>query len=382
MSYKIVREFPDDIIFQDAGLCITLYQTTHRGTAEKKKDIITYKNILDKIKTILKEKNPEEEPDRLMAPLYELNQDQDFWNHTLYGLAILANIDRCIVYKLARPVNDMFSVSKSFHLNPLLRAFQSADEYQLLGLSGKNFSLYEGNRYGLSEIEINTGIPRTIDEVLGEQHTERYLTHGSYGGTGGVSMFHGHGGKKDDVLIDLEKYFRYVDQIILENYSKNSKLPLLLVSLAENQAIFRKISNNPYLLKEGVKASYEAFGMEQLKDQAWKIFEPLYLEKTKTLVEGFINAKANGLGSDDLQNVAKAVFEKRVKTFLLEADRRLPGKFDESNGSIHSYSTMETDQGDILDDLIKALLKDKGEVIVLPKERMPSTTGVAAIYRF
>ena len=349
---------------------------------EKRKDILAYKSILEKIKNTLKEKHPEEALESLLAPFYQLCDDQDFWDHTLDGLAILANEDRCVVYKLSRPVEDMYSVSKNFHLSPLLRAFQSADKYQILGLSGKSFSLYEGNRYGVSEIEIDTGIPRTINEVLGEQHTEKYLTYGSYGGRGDVPMFHGHGGKKEDALSDLEKYFRHVDKVVLENYSKISKLPLILFSLPENQGVFRKISKNPNLLKEGINTSYEACSMETLRDQAWKVFEPLYLEKTKELVEGFVNAKAEGLGSEDLDSVAKAVFEKRVKTFLLEADRLLPGEYDESNGNICLDPAMRTGQGDILDDLVKVLLKDKGEVIVLPKEKMPSDTGVAAIYRF
>ncbi len=37
---------------------------------------------------------------------------------------------------------------------------------------------------------------------------------------------------------------------------------------------------------------------------------------------------------------------------------------------------------DLLDDLGEIVLRMKGEVIVLPAERMPSESGVAAIYRF
>ncbi len=38
--------------------------------------------------------------------------------------------------------------------------------------------------------------------------------------------------------------------------------------------------------------------------------------------------------------------------------------------------------GDVLDDLAEMVFKSKGEVVVLPKERMPSATGAAAIYRY
>ena len=36
----------------------------------------------------------------------------------------------------------------------------------------------------------------------------------------------------------------------------------------------------------------------------------------------------------------------------------------------------------MLDDLAERVLKTGGEVIMVPPERMPSKTGLAAIYRF
>jgi hypothetical protein len=37
---------------------------------------------------------------------------------------------------------------------------------------------------------------------------------------------------------------------------------------------------------------------------------------------------------------------------------------------------------DILDDLAQIAMRMKGQVVVVPKERMPCTTGAAGIYRF
>jgi hypothetical protein len=38
--------------------------------------------------------------------------------------------------------------------------------------------------------------------------------------------------------------------------------------------------------------------------------------------------------------------------------------------------------GDVLDDVAEAVLRNGGEVIVVPRERMPASTGLAAIYRY
>jgi hypothetical protein len=38
--------------------------------------------------------------------------------------------------------------------------------------------------------------------------------------------------------------------------------------------------------------------------------------------------------------------------------------------------------GDLLDDLGEHTVKTGGEVVIVPAERMPTDTGIAAIYRF
>src|SRR5680860_917994 len=332
--YKIVKVFPNDIIFEDSEPCISMYQSTYRHFPENKQDPIVFKNLIREIENSLKQKYQKNDLISIMKPFYQLEGDKDFWNNTLDGLAIFANPNKFIVYKLYRTLQELVVVADSFHIKPLIRIFQSVGKYHLLGLSGSDFSLYEGNRYGFEEIEMDPETHKTIEEVLGKQHTDSFLTHGSYGGTDGTAMYHGHGGKKDEIEKDIEKYFRYVDRFVLENYSKPSKLPLILVSLEEHHNIFKKISHNSYLMEEGIKGSYESFEMEQLTEKVWEIIEPIHLEKTQNLVNSFENAKANLSGSDDLTQIARAAFDNRIETILMEADKIIPGKIDYNTGAI------------------------------------------------
>ena len=382
MMYEIVKEFPNDIIFEKVDPCISLYQPTHRYSPENKQDPIMFKDLIREIENSLKQKYQKNDLNSAMKPFYQIEEEKGFWNNTLDGLAIFANPNKCIVYKLHRPVQELIVVADSFHIKPLVRVFQSVDKYHLLGLSTNDFTLYEGNRDGFEEIEVDPEAHRTMEEVLGKQHTDSFLTHGSYGDTGGPAMYHGHGGKKDEIEKDIEKFFRYVDRFVLENYSKPSKLPLILVSLKEHHNIFKKISHNSYLMEEGIKGSYNSFEMEHLTEKAWEIIEPIYLEKTQNLVNSFENAKANSSGSDDLVQITSAAFENRVETILIESDKIIPGKIDYNTGKIELWNIKDPDFDDVLDDLAELVLKKRGEVVVLPKERMPSDKGVAAIYRY
>lgn len=363
--YEIVKDFPDAIIFEEEGPFISLYQHTHRHSPGSKQDPIVFKNLIKEIENSLKQKHKIRDINTIMKPFYEIKNDKNFWNNTLDGLAILASPNKCIVYKLPRPLPELAIVTDSHHIKPLIRHFQSADKYQLLGLSRSVFALYEGNRYGFEKIEITPETHRTIEEVLGKELTEPHQTQRSSGGAGGASVYHGHGGKRDEVDKDIEKFFRYVDKFVLENYSKLSKAPLILASLSEYHTIFKKISRNPYLMEEGIKDSYVSFDMNQLKENAWKIMEPTYLEKTKILVDSYEQARADSLGSDDLTQVAKAALEKRVGTLLIDDNILISGEY-----------------GDVLDNLAGLVYRSRGKVVVLPTERMPSDTGVAGTYRY
>lgn len=85
---------------------------------------------------------------------------------------------------------------------------------------------------------------------------------------------------------------------------------------------------------------------------------------------------------DFLQLVAEAATAGRVGTLLVVDDRQIPGKIDRATGQIKTGDLSDPEVDDVLDDLAETVLRMKGEVVVVPVERMPSTTGAAATYRF
>src|SRR5439155_19234879 len=113
-------------------------------------------------------------------------------------------------------------------------------------------------------------------------------------------------------------------------------LPLVLAALPENQVIFRRISRNQQLVPEGVEIDPEALqpqqGWQQLREAAWRVIAPRHDEKLRQHLESFAVAKSRGTGSENLDEVARAAFVGRVGTLLLDADRRLPGRLDPTDG--------------------------------------------------
>ncbi|PIC77721.1 hypothetical protein CSV74_03710 [Sporosarcina sp. P19] len=382
MNVEIVNEFPHEFLKEQAETCISIYQPTHRYRPENQQDPIRFKNLLQQVHEELSKKYAANEVKSLLAPLEKLEGERPFWAHAGDGLALFATKDRIIAYRLQRPVPELAIVSDSFHIKPLIRVFQSADRYHLLGVNRQQFKLFEGNRYGIEEVEIPEELAKTKDEAIGDQVTESYLGTGNSGGAAGTAMMHGHGGKKDEIDIDIERYFRYVDRTVAEHYSKPMELPLYLVTLSEYQTQFKELSHNPHLQAEGIKSDFEALSLEQLRKMAWELVEPTYLQKTKDLVENFENAKASDQGSGNIEEIVKAASEDRIRRLVLEDGYLYPGKINLDTGEIQTNNLEESAVDDVLDDLAETVFKTGGEVVVLPKERMPVETGAAAIFRW
>lgn len=371
--------------------CVSLYQRTHRHSPDNAQDPIRYRNLVRDLEERLEQAFPGPHAEPLLERFGALAGDRDFWIHRTDGLAVLASPERFEVLDLQRPVIDRVVVSDSFYIKPLLRSLQSADRFQVLGLTRHEARLFEGNRYVLDPIELE-GVTLTIKELLGDELTDPHLTVASYGmkggrvgggeGPGTRAMHHGHGGKDEEVDVDMERFFRAVDRQVIEHLSRPSGLPLLLAALPEYHAHFRELSHNPFLLAEGIEGNPLAFDADTLREKAWEVLEPLYVGRLTELVDRYGSARARDLGADQVEPVARAAIEGRVETLLVEADRHEPGRIGAASGEIEPGSAVHPDADDLLDDLAEAVLRTKGEVVVVPAERMPTETGVAAIFRY
>lgn len=363
--------------------CLSLYQPTHRHHPDNQQDPIRFKNLVKTLEQSLRQQYPTREIRPLLQPFNALASDRDFWNHTQDGLAVLCAPDLFRIYKLQRAVPELAIVADSFHIKPLLRIVQSADRYQILGLSRGGIRLFEGNRDAVDEIDLAPDVPRTISEALGDELTEPHQTVRSLGGGAGSGvMRHGHGGKSDEVAVDLERFFRAVDASILAHHSRPSALPLVLAALPEYHGSFRKISRNPFLMTDGLKIDPDSVSTDALRTLAWGVIGPAYQQRLTRLVEEFEQSKPRGLVGDHLGQIAFDAVSGRVGTLLVEADRQIPGRLDSTNGRIEFGDIDHPQVDDLIDDLAELVLNKKGQVVVVPAERMPTATGAAAIYRY
>jgi hypothetical protein len=363
--------------------CLSLYQPTHRSHPEKQQNLIRFRNLVRKLELSLRRKYASKESAAILRPFHDLVENDGFWNHALDGLAIFATPDLFKVYRLQRPVRELAVVADSFHTKPLMRILQSADRYHILGLNRQEARLFEGNRYALDEVELASGFPRTVSNVVGQREGEPERKTRVYGPAGpGQTTRHGTDVRQQEIDGDTEQFFRAVDGAVLEHYSRPSGMPLLLAALPAHHHLFRAVSRNPSLMADAIDTYPTAWSINELRERAWQLVLPLYLDRLSGLIERFGGAKSAELGSHDLAEIARAAAAGLIATLLIEADRLIFGRFNPVSGALEFSQFDDPGVDDLLDDIGEHALKTGGEVVIVPAERMPTDTGIAAIYRF
>lgn len=387
---SLSADWPHRFLEPGKGPHLSLYQPTHRNHPDAQQDPIRFKNLLRQLENSLAEALPNHLLKEWLAPFHELYEDGMFWSLNLDGLAVFAHGGQARAYRLRSSPPERAVVTEGYHVKPLLRTLQAADRFMILALDRERVRLFEGDRHGVDEVPLHEDVPETLEEALGEEVTEEYLGFGSYGAPGGAGpgMYHGHGGRKDQLDVDTQRWFRAVDRAISERHTKPSGLPLLLAALPEYQGTYRRLSHDPNLVDAAIETHPASLDDDALRDRAWEALAPTYEARLEALTERFGTAESQGLGSRQPDDVASAAVAGRVDTLLLEAERFETGRVHD-DGSLERIPVRPGEEGtatgvhdDLFDDLGERVLGLGGRVWVLDAERMPSDTGLAAMYRY
>lgn len=378
MNYQIVKEFPHPMMEKGKRPVISIYVDTNIKKPDRLENPIRFKNLVKEAQASLKEKEFKGFKD-LFSLFKEMEDDALFWEGATESMAILGDEDECIVYKLPVNVKSLAIVSDSYYIKPILRSFQSYGHYHVLVLNRDNFGLYEADRYGIHAIPVDEK-DATMEGVLGTEKTAPHLSVASIGGD--QSMYHGHGGAKDERKVDQEKFFRHVDTFVLEQYSKKQKIPLILVSPDEHQGEFRKLSKNNYLIDEGIKIDGDSLDKKSLYVKVQDVMQERFKKELKDRMAAFSEAHAKDLGSDDVIQIGRAIVEGKVASLYLEENTVHPGRFDPQLGTVMQGEIADPRVGDVYDDMAEVVLSRGGEVLILSKDEMPTERDLAAVYRY
>jgi hypothetical protein len=360
--------------------CVSIYMPVHRAAPITDEDSIRYRANVDKACATLAHRWDDKVCQQMKQRLLGALTGSDLTEGARDGVAVFCSPSLLRVINLQEDpkhaVDELVIVADSFHVKPLIRLMQGADRFQLLCLEIKEVRLFEGSKFDLEPVQLKN-VPQNPEEVSGMRVSKDVDS-----ATDLQESPRQQAQAKGQVEpVPVEIFFRAVDKAIWENHSRSSKLPLILCCDPKYADVFLSHSQNQYLLKRAIPINPHRQSLDRLHEEAWKLMEPQYLASIDKLRNDFRAAKAHHQGSDELMEVAQATSAGRVGTLLVQADAQIRGILSRADGFIRSPEITHPSD-DVLDDLAEMVLQMDGRVVVLPRDSMPTDTGVAAIYRY
>ena len=389
--------------------CLSLYLPTHRNVPNNSVDLPTFRQLVGGLETGLAAAHPRHEIERLLGPFHQLAGDAWFWRHTRDGLAVLASDGRTRVFLLQRPVKPLAVIMRRFHLMPLVRLAAAMGRCHVLALTSREARLLEGTIWrdatstvlgrldpvalvSLPGHEPAESLARgdVVDEETFQPHrVERGL--GPSGMAGPTIVHGGADSKQDDINADTEIFLRHVDAVVIDQASRPTGLPLVLVAGPKLAATFRGLSKNDLLLDDHIAKDPHLMDCDALAAAVANVFAAAAAGRLTREIHLFEQGRAHDFAAGDLSDVGRAAVAGRVATLLIEADRFEEGRFDRTTGGIEFDGVgragvrafgRDFEREDVFGAVAETVLAHGGTIVSVPRIDMPTESGVAAIYRY
>ncbi|HZH54192.1 MAG TPA: hypothetical protein VFD72_00940 [Sphingobacteriaceae bacterium] len=385
-AVKLDRNLIYELIEQKNHPCFTLMMPTHGVPPERDNDPLQFKNLVSELEAKIKA-NGLDKHLNMISKLHSVEEDRDFWNHQSQGLAVFIHPEYLKVVRVQVPLPALTIVSDTFHVKPLYRYYQESGRFQVLVLGQDHVQLYEGNRYKLEEVDLEGKVPVSMKEGLGHELTDDHYNTATASGKGtnkqanqGTGhVVHGYMEISQEKDNDIRRFFNLVDEEITLHFSRPSGLPLILAALPENEAYFREVSKNEYLIPTGISGDVRFLDRNALKERAWEAYSVPYHQEIDEILERQALAETQHLSHSLLEDVALDAIDGKVDVLLVEEKRIIKGKVDQEHRRIEY---LDSGVDDVLDDLSALVIEKSGRVILLPAEKMPHAGGAVSINRF
>ena len=278
------------------------------------------------------------------------------------------------------------TVTPSFELRPLLPVFQGAHEFYLLALSQNRTRLLHCTAISSEEVPLPKDTPASLQDSRDSDtpdHTQEKRS-GSAGSSVGSmkGVMSGVSTNADRQPLYLHNFFGTIDKAV-NAVAKEHPLPLVLVGVESELAIYRSINSYSQLAPTAVLGSpdsYKGGEMHARGLRALSTFVPPTIEKTLGELDKLIGT---GHASVHAADIVKASHEGRVAHLFLQSSAEYQGNFDPARGkTTHHASNGEGSRHDLMDDAIRQTILHSGHVTLLTGRQMPNGVPVCAVYRY
>jgi hypothetical protein len=274
-------------------------------------------------------------------------------------------------------------VGPHFYIRPLLPELTRARTFYLLALSQKNVRLLRCTSRTSEEVFFPAEVKTNYDAWMNlakPDHADVYnAVAGASGGSSRGALAPMGAGKeaKDE---DLSHFFRQIDRGVNEVLRGRSE-PLVLCAVDSQLPLYREVNSYPHLAEEVVRGAPDGLKGGEMHGRALDALQKTYdREVDEALTEW--DHRVGGGASSRLKEVITAAHDGRVLTLLVSDSLEKTGVFNEATHSVKGRETGGSNDVDLVNDAALQAILHAGKVLVVPHNKMPNGSAVAATFRF
>lgn len=358
------------------GPYVSLYMSWPEHTPVEKLRI-RFKNMLKHVKTVMAETYSDTDFAPYAAELEPYEQDPMFWQDSeANGIGMLTNGAQTYVTPMYEAVDEVAMVTEVPQILPLMLDEATATDFDILALNADSIQLYHNHGHQVRSVSLPDDAPQTLKGTLGTEIRGGELNSVSQGG--GHVTYHGHNEKSAEKASDQRRFYQAVDQYLLTNYSNPKKMPLVLMGLAENVAVFREISKNHHLLpKLAVVKSSATLDFVELDDLLEPVRATLRDRRRQHFANVIENARGNGSYTDELATIVSAALRGQIAILFVQAGARIHARLE---GDQIERDSKAAQHANLLNTLADIVLGHGGQVELLPEAHLSAKVGATMRY--
>ena len=358
------------------GPYVSLYMSWPEHTPVEKLRI-RFKNMLKHVKTVMAETYSDTDFAPYAAELEPYEQDPMFWQDSeANGIGMLTNGAQTYVTPMYEAVDEVAMVTEVPQILPLMLDEATATDFDILALNADSIQLYHNHGHQVRSVSLPDDAPQTLKGTLGTEIRGGELNSVSQGG--GHVTYHGHNEKSAETASDQRRFYQAVDQYLLTNYSNPKKMPLVLMGLAENVAVFREISKNHHLLpKLAVVKSPATLDFVELDDLLEPVRATLRDRRRQHFANVIENARGNGSYTDELATIVSAALRGQIAILFVQAGARIHARLE---GDQIERDSKAAQHANLLNTLADIVLGHGGQVELLPEAHLSAKVGATMRY--
>lgn len=364
---------------------VSLYVKTHRagdpGDRIRLKNAIT--EAVDQLEAGKLFANPvynKNEAMKFMAPAYDLLDNDEFWSDQSDGLAIFISEGTFEYFTVPVDFENFVYVGHEFYLRHLMPLITGENRFFLLALSQGAVRFFEGHKHHITPVIIGDLVPENLEAATFAYEKEGINAHSA----GGRLITHGHADTEAQKDIDIEKYFRQVDDGLMEMLH-DENAPLIIAAVDYLVPIYKNISKYSNIVDFHVSGNPDNEGPAMLHERAWSMMSDIFRKEKEEKKANFAAHLSNEKGTNELHETVRAAASGKVDTLFIDKNAPVTWGFHKelTDYEVKTHEAQNAYNSCLLNYAALQTWKNGGTVYNVSKEDLPQEdSSVNTIFRY